>query len=112
MQRIGLGLLCLASATLMLELTLVRIFDVIWYSNKYIIKNIWKDTIINLMVNITLFSVLTFFGLRLGIKCDTYLEFILVTGIIAIVFIGIYLGINVLLKREKFRRLYRVMVNG
>ncbi len=33
MQRIGLGLLCLASATLMLELTLVRIFDVIWYSN-------------------------------------------------------------------------------
>ena len=33
MQRIGLGLLCLASATLMLELTLVRVFDVIWYSN-------------------------------------------------------------------------------
>ncbi len=33
MNRIGIGLLCVASATLMLELTLVRIFDVIWYSN-------------------------------------------------------------------------------
>ncbi len=33
MHRIGLGLLCMASATLMLELTLVRVFDVIWYSN-------------------------------------------------------------------------------
>lgn len=33
MSRIGIGLLCVASATLMLELTLVRIFDVIWYSN-------------------------------------------------------------------------------
>lgn len=33
MIRIGFGLLCVASATLMLELTLVRIFDVIWYSN-------------------------------------------------------------------------------
>ena len=33
MHRIGLGLLCMAAATLMLELTLVRVFDVIWYSN-------------------------------------------------------------------------------
>ena len=33
MIRIGFGLLCVATATLMLELTLVRIFDVIWYSN-------------------------------------------------------------------------------
>jgi spermidine synthase len=33
MLRIGIGLLCVASATLMLELTLVRVFDVIWYSN-------------------------------------------------------------------------------
>ena len=91
---------------------LYRVINVIWYSSKHIIKNVWKDTLINLTVNIILFSVLTFLGLRLGIKCDTYLEFILVTGIIAIVFIGIYLGINVLFKREKFRRLYRVMVAG
>lgn len=33
MNKIGIGLLCIAAATLMLELTLVRIFDVIWYSN-------------------------------------------------------------------------------
>ena len=33
MYKIGIGLLCMAAATLMLELTLVRIFDVIWYSN-------------------------------------------------------------------------------
>jgi len=33
MFRIGIGLLCVALTTLMLELTLVRIFDVIWYSN-------------------------------------------------------------------------------
>ncbi len=33
MYRINAGLLCIALTTLMLELTLVRIFDVIWYSN-------------------------------------------------------------------------------
>lgn len=33
MVRIGCGLFCVATATLMLELTLVRVFDVIWYAN-------------------------------------------------------------------------------
>ncbi len=33
MYRINVGLLCIALTTLMLELTLVRVFDVIWYSN-------------------------------------------------------------------------------
>lgn len=33
MLKIGAGLLCIAATTLMLELTLVRVFDVIWYSN-------------------------------------------------------------------------------
>ncbi len=33
MYRINIGLLCIALTTLMLELTLVRVFDVIWYSN-------------------------------------------------------------------------------
>ncbi len=33
MIRIGAGLLCVAATTLVLELTLVRVFDVIWYSN-------------------------------------------------------------------------------
>jgi hypothetical protein len=33
MQRIFLGLFLMALTTLMLELTLVRVFDVIWYSN-------------------------------------------------------------------------------
>ncbi len=33
MSRINIGLLCIALTTLMLELTLVRVFDVIWYSN-------------------------------------------------------------------------------
>lgn len=33
MQRISLGLFFMALTTLMLELTLVRVFDVIWYSN-------------------------------------------------------------------------------
>lgn len=33
MFRISLGLLCIALTTLMLELNLVRVFDVIWYSN-------------------------------------------------------------------------------
>ena len=33
MYRISVGLLCIALTTLMLELNLVRVFDVIWYSN-------------------------------------------------------------------------------
>ncbi|MDD3813798.1 MAG: hypothetical protein PHZ02_04050 [Desulfocapsaceae bacterium] len=33
MYKINIGLLCIALTTLMLELTLVRVFDVIWYSN-------------------------------------------------------------------------------
>lgn len=33
MYRINIGLLCIALTTLMLELTLVRVFDVIWFSN-------------------------------------------------------------------------------
>ena len=33
MYKISIGLLCVALTTLMLELNLVRVFDVIWYSN-------------------------------------------------------------------------------
>ncbi len=33
MYKMKVGLLCIALTTLMLELTLVRVFDVIWYSN-------------------------------------------------------------------------------
>ncbi|THB78238.1 MAG: hypothetical protein D6B25_04815 [Desulfobulbaceae bacterium] len=33
MFRVNIGLLCIAMTTLMLELNLVRVFDVIWYSN-------------------------------------------------------------------------------
>ncbi len=33
MYQINIGLFCIALTTLMLELTLVRVFDVIWYSN-------------------------------------------------------------------------------
>lgn len=33
MFKISIGLMCIALTTLMLELTLVRVFDVIWYSN-------------------------------------------------------------------------------
>ena len=33
MFKISIGLMCIALTTLMLELNLVRVFDVIWYSN-------------------------------------------------------------------------------
>ena len=89
-----------------------RVANIIWYVDKHILKGGWKDTLRTLVINIMLFVVLTLFVHHLGLTCETYLDFILIAGILTIIFISIFVGVNAALNRKQISKLYHVMVTG